>query len=168
MSPSIVRPVPAPTHPHSILVERGEEGAFASRAISLKDMPAGEVFEKMSDATKVDKCSYTTVQTSKSGQIELNSDLVFCNHSCDPSLVFDMNKMEVRVIGNRDLKAGQDLTFFYPSSEWDMAQPFDCNCGASDCVGTIKGARYLDDKTLSKYWLNQHIKDLLAAEGRKA
>lgn len=23
------------------------------------------------------------------------------------------------------------MTFFYPSTEWDMAQGFDCNCGAT-------------------------------------
>ena len=47
--------------------------------------------------------------------IELHSDLVFCNHSCRPTLVFDMAKLEVRVADDRPLSVGDDLTFFYPT-----------------------------------------------------
>lgn len=32
--------------------------------------------------------------------------------------------------GPQGIKKGGDITFFYPSTEWDMAQGFDCSCGA--------------------------------------
>lgn len=107
--------------------------------------------------------AYTSVQTGANSHIELNSDLVYCNHSCNPSLNFDMGKMEVRVVDDRDLKVGDQLTFFYPSSEWDMDQPFQCNCGAGEgvCKGVIDGAKKMDRKDLEGYWLNDHIKELL-------
>lgn len=38
-------------------------------------------------------------------------------------------RWEVRA-GPAGLKKGQDITFFYPSTEWDMAQGFECSCGA--------------------------------------
>lgn len=64
------------------------------------------------------------------------------------------------------LKEGDELTFFYPSTEWDMAQPFDCLCGSGVCKGRISGARDMDGGVLSKYWLGEHIRDLL--EEKKA
>ena len=151
---------PPPTHPDCLRVERSTK-AFASGAYSLVDLPAGALFAKITTATPGKK-AYTSVQTGRNTHIELNSDLVYCNHSCAPSLVFDMGRMEVRVVDDRPLKAGDALTFFYPSTEWDMDQAFQCTCGAGDgiCKGWISGAKNMSDK-LNGYWLNDHISDLL-------
>jgi len=89
----------------------------------------------------------------------LNSDLVYMNHSCAPTAVLDINKMEVRAA--KPIKAGTPVTFFYPSTEWDMAQPFKCNCGARECLGVINGAKHIPRHVLRKYFLNQHIKQML-------
>lgn len=152
--------VPRGTHPDLLLVELGT-GDFASRAVSLKSFGAGQVFSKITGTTNTSERTFATVQTGKNSDIDLNTDLVFCNHSCDPSVVFDMHRMEVRVVDDRPLEKHSDLTFFYPSSEWDMQQPFQCNCGSPKCVGQIKGAKYLSNDVLSRYWLNPHIEDLL-------
>ena len=151
---------PPPTHPDCLRVERSTK-AFASGAYSLVDLPAGALFAKITTATPGKK-AYTSVQTGRDTHIELNSDLVYCNHSCAPSLVFDMGRMEVRVVDDRPLKAGDALTFFYPSTEWDMDQAFQCTCGAGDgiCRGWISGAKDMSDK-LNGYWLNDHISELL-------
>lgn len=77
-----------------------------------------------------------------------------------------MSKFEVRVSANRDLQKGDALTFWYPSSEWEMAQPFDCTCGSRECKGRISGAGDMDEAVLRGYWLNKHIEDMLDA--RKA
>lgn len=69
--------------------------------------------------------------------------------------------MEVRVSKDRDLHEGDLLTFFYPSREWHMAQPFECNCYDPGCLGAIMGASELGKARLDGYWLNQHIKDRL-------
>jgi hypothetical protein len=137
--------------------------AFGNRAVSLIDLPAGSLFLKITKATPATK-AYTSVQVSENSHIELNSDIVFINHSCKPSVVFDMTKMEVRVSDERDLKKGDALTFFYPSSEWDMAQPFDCTCGEEECKGTIDGAGKMDERVVRGYWLNGHIERLLDAK----
>jgi hypothetical protein len=141
-------------------VERSEK-AFGSRAVSLVDLPAHALFARITTATPAVK-AYSSVQTGPDSHIELNSDLVFCNHSCAPSLIFDMGRFEVRV-GDKDLKKGDALTFWYPSSEWHMAQPFDCTCGSDKCKGTISGAGNMNENILREYWLNDHIEDMLAA-----
>lgn len=149
-----------PTHPTVLHVHRSPK-AFSSSAISQTDLPPGAVFAKITTATPATK-AYTSVQTGRNTHIELNSDLVFINHSCTPSLNFDMHRMEVRVVDDRPLRKGDLLTFFYPSTEWNMTQPFECLCGAGDgvCKGWIRGASGLTDHQLQGYWLNPHIEEM--------
>ncbi|KAJ5732228.1 hypothetical protein N7493_003709 [Penicillium malachiteum] len=151
--------LPPPSHPDRLLVNRSPK-AFGSGAYSLIDLPAGALFAKINTATPGKK-AYTSVQTGTDTHIELNSDLVFCNHSCAPSVVFDMARMEVRVVDERPLKKGDALTFFYPSTEWDMDQPFQCTCGAEECRGWITGARVMTLEILDKYWLSPHIASMV-------
>ncbi|KAI9629105.1 hypothetical protein KEM48_011176 [Puccinia striiformis f. sp. tritici PST-130] len=49
------------------------------------------------------------------------------------------------------------LTFAYFSTEWHMAQPFQCACGSKSCLGMIRGAQHLPKQTLDKYFINEHI-----------
>ncbi|KAK1147895.1 hypothetical protein N8T08_000410 [Aspergillus melleus] len=155
-----------PTHPNKLHVHRSPK-PFASGAISQIALPAGSLFTPITGTTSSHK-AYTSVQTGRDSHIELNSDLVYCNHSCAPTLDFDMGKMEVRVVADRDLKVGDALTFFYPSSEWDMDQAFECKCGAESCKEYIKGAKDMSRDQLKGYWLNEHIRELLDERDAKS
>ncbi|KAF2799184.1 hypothetical protein K505DRAFT_321336 [Melanomma pulvis-pyrius CBS 109.77] len=137
-------------------------GSFASRSVSLVNVPAGAVFARITNPTPA-TCAYSSVQASRDLHIELNCDLVYINHSCRPSLVFDMVRWEIRVSSELEggVKAGDELTFFYPSTEWDMAQPFECCCKQAECRGTISGAKDMSAEVLGNYWLNPHIEELL-------
>jgi hypothetical protein len=81
------------------------------------------------------------------------------------------------------------LEFFYPSTEWNMSQPFDCSCGAKvrqlsltaiviisdfsslfrvsvqSCLKRISGAKHIPSKTLKTFVVNEHIKRLKAEGG---
>ena len=78
------------------------------------------------------------------------------NHSCDPNVFFDTTKMEV--VCMKQIQPGEELRFFYPSTEWEMDQPFVCNCGSSNCLQLINGAAHLSDETLAQYRLSDFIK----------
>lgn len=81
-----------------------------------------------------------------------------------------MEKMEVRVardVEGGEIKEGDELTFFYPSSEWDMSQGFECKCGTERCRGYIGGAKKMGREGLKGYWLNKHIEELLDEEEAK-
>lgn len=136
-------------------------GDFSSRITSLVDREPGATLTKIEGSVPTAQRAYSSVQISEDADIELNSDLVYCNHSCDPSVVFDTDKFEVRV-ADRVLNQGDDVTFFYPSTEWQMQQPFECQCGSDQCLGTVRGAKYLDEAVLRRHWLNPHIERLLA------
>ncbi|KAJ6442238.1 galactose-proton symport [Purpureocillium lavendulum] len=152
-----------PSHPELIQVVKGTR-PYAAAAYSLVALPAGAHFARITTATPVPQTTYTSVGTGRDARVELNSDLVYCNHSCAPSLVFDMARREVRVADGRPLRRGDPLTFFYPSSEWDMVQPFRCECGegVQVCLGVVAGASNIDPLVLSRYWLNDHVRELLA------
>ncbi|KAE8151711.1 hypothetical protein BDV25DRAFT_128593 [Aspergillus avenaceus] len=150
-----------PSHPDQLEVVKGDQ-PYQSSARSLISLPAGALFAKITTATPENSDTYSSVAVGKNARIELNSDLVYCNHSCSPSLVFDMTRFEVRVSDDRALAVGDELSFFYPSTEWTMVQPFKCQCGAgSQCIGWIAGASHIPNSVLHRYWLNDHVRQLL-------
>ena len=138
---------------------------FGSSATSKISLPAGALFARLTTVTHTLRQTYSSVQVGRDAHVELNSDIQFINHSCTPSLEFDVARFEVRVVKERALREGDELSFFYPSTEWRMAQPFECHCGAPNriCLGRIKGAETLDKAVLSRYWLNKHVEEMLAA-----
>ena len=65
----------------------------------------------------------------------------FLNHSCNPNGYIDFEDLTYRAL--RPIKKGEELTFNYLTTEWDMANKFDCSCGSNNCYGKIKGFKYL-------------------------
>jgi len=105
--------------------------------------------------------TYLSVQVDDGRHIHLSPEfLQYINHSCDPNTFFDVKKGEIVCL--RDIAAGEEITFFYPSTEWSMAQPFDCFCQTGRCLGKIQGAAYLDTDLIAQYQFAGHILDKLA------
>lgn len=76
---------------------------------------------------------------------------------------------EVRVARDRDLKVGEDLVWFYPSTEWESPRPFECLCGAERCIGMQRGSKFLERYVLEGYFVNEHVRLLMEArEGEAA
>ena len=101
--------------------------------------------------------TYLTVQTAASRHITLMPEfLQYINHSCSPNVFFNTTTMELVCL--QPLQPGDEFTFFYPSTEWEMAQPFVCNCGSAGCLQLINGASHLTVETLSKYKLTDFIR----------
>jgi len=85
--------------------------------------------------------------------------LAFLNHSCNPTCI--IKGADMAVYAARDIAVSEELTFFYPSTEWHMAQPFVCGCGSKNCVRVVSGAKHLPLDTLSKFYINAHILQLM-------
>ncbi len=101
--------------------------------------------------------TYLTVQTGADRHITLMPEfLQYINHSCEPNVFFNTAAMQLLCIA--PLQPGDEFTFFYPSTEWEMAQPFVCNCGSGECLQLINGASHLSVETLAKYRLTDFIK----------
>ncbi|TPX10559.1 uncharacterized protein E0L32_008445 [Thyridium curvatum] len=150
-----------PSHPdiQEVIVNEAE---FTSKSLSRVDLPPFALFAKLDfpPCTVADGPTYATVQYGRDKHLDLNSDLLYINHSCEPSLIFDTGNFNV-IVGPNGLKAGEELTFFYPSTEWHMAQPFDCLCAKPSCRGRIAGAGQMTRDQLAGTWINGHIRQLL-------
>ena len=103
---------------------------------------------------------YLTIQIEEKKHIHLSPEfLQYVNHSCSPNVLFNTSTMNFECVS--DILQGDQLTFFYPATEWDMSQPFECNCGSTNCLGLIKGASATPLSGLKKYTLSAFISLML-------
>jgi hypothetical protein len=117
----------------------------------------GDVICTFSAATTQNFATYLTVQTGADRHITLMPEfLQYVNHSCTPTVFFNTTTMELVCL--QTMQPGDEFTFFYPSTEWEMARPFVCNCGSAACLQLINGASHLSVETLSKYKLTDFIR----------
>lgn len=117
----------------------------------------GDVICNFSAAVVQSYPTYLTVQTGADRHITLMPEfLQYINHGCSPNVFFDTATMQLICL--QPLQPGDEFTFFYPSTEWEMAQPFVCNCGSKDCLQLINGASHLSVETLSRHRLTDFIK----------
>ncbi|MEO5984409.1 MAG: SET domain-containing protein-lysine N-methyltransferase [Ferruginibacter sp.] len=132
-------------------IQTKQKSLYALRAF-LK----GESLSEFSAGKLCDTPNYLTVQTGRNRHITLIPEfLQYINHGCEPNVFFDTTAMQLTAL--RDLSVNEELLFFYPSTEWDMAQPFFCYCESKNCLQNIKGAKYLRSEHLSKYTLTDFI-----------
>ncbi len=116
----------------------------------------GDVICVMPSENIVDKPTRFTVQISKDKHTHVGK-LAALNHSCDPNVILDTEGMVM--IARRDIEKGEELSFFYPSTEWEMQAPFICLCGATNCIHVVAGARFLPLSTLESHYLSKHVRE---------
>lgn len=68
----------------------------------------------------------------------------FMNHGCQPNVAFDVVSWQFRAA--RDIRMGEQLRFNYNTTEYQMAEPFFCNCNDLKCYGQIAGFKYLSEE----------------------
>ena len=118
----------------------------------------GEVISAIPSDNVVDRANRFTVQIGRNEHTDVGK-LAALNHSCDPNVILDTENLEL--VACRDIAKGDELSFFYPSTEWEMDAPFICLCGASNCIHVVAGARFLPLSTLEHHYLNKHIRELM-------
>jgi hypothetical protein len=128
---------------------------------SLRSYQPGDVIADFSPGTIGAEPTYLTVQVGIRKHITLQPEfLQYINHSCDPNVFFNTTTMEL--VALKELKPEDEMTFFYPSTEWKMTQSFTCYCGSPYCLGEIKGAAFLSRETSEKYRFTDFIQQQLA------
>lgn len=123
----------------------GQRGVVASEPI-----PTGEVVLLVNGMT-TDRPSRYSIQVGEHEHVDLPPDVdparsavdhpwQFLNHSCAPNA----RLVGRTVVAARPIGAGDEVTFDYNTTEYDMASPFECRCGAKGCNGRrIAGYRHL-------------------------
>jgi hypothetical protein len=124
--------------------------------VTKQSYKKGEVICAMPSENVVDKPTRFTVQIAKEKHTHVGK-LAALNHSCDPNVVLDTENM--LMIARRDIEKGEELSFFYPATEWEMQAPFICLCGSTNCIHVVAGARFLPLSTLEAHYLSKHVRE---------
>jgi hypothetical protein len=121
-----------------------DHGPFGEMIRAVKPITAGEVLFYLSGEI-VDQPTKYTIQLDETRHVLTPNGLwKSMNHACEPNVRIDTATREMIAI--RDLAPGEELTFNYNTTEWDMAAPFACGCGAKLCAGTIRGFKHLTNE----------------------
>lgn len=131
------------------------------KLIALVEIRKGEVIHNIKPYSRGLKRDFLTVQVNSNEHI-LDQSLEAMNHSCSPTTYIDCERMQI--IAERKIFPGEELTFFYPSTEWTMDRPFKCNCGDLNCLGFVGGAKNLSINQIANWKLNSHIKSQRLSE----
>jgi hypothetical protein len=143
-------------------------GAYLT--ITLEAIRAGEVI-LTAQGEEVDRPSRTSLQVDEGVHLEVPAGLSlartmdayqwrFLDHSCDPAASFRGREL----VALRDLPAWSLVTFDYNTTEYELAEPFHCECGSPSCQGEqVRGFRHLDaaDRRRRLPHLASHLRRLL-------
>lgn len=139
-------------------LEDGHKALHARRAFA-----PGDTLVEFSARATLDEPTVHSVQVSETEHILLEPEfLQYTNHSCSPNVVLDVERMAVIAIAR--IEVGDELVYFYPSTETTMKQPFFCGCRSPHCLGFIQGASHLPADVLGRYHVADHVRVLLFAK----
>src|SRR5688572_16512633 len=125
------------------------------RLITTEPLAAGQLVQEIAQYTVESRPTFQSIQVGPDVHLDNIGLWAYLNHSCRPSVIVDAAARAV--FAARPIAAGEELTFFYPSTEWDMERPFACLCGAPECIREVAGAKYLPDAVLACYFINAFI-----------
>lgn len=117
---------------------------FSARAVA----PDEQLFTIEGDLTSIP--TRYSVQVGPSTHVDLAPDVPlevvldrfywrFMNHSCEPNVTVRGRAVH----GLRRIEQWEEITFDYNTTEFDIAEPFDCRCGSARCAGRVSGFRHL-------------------------
>lgn len=133
------------------------DSSYGAKLVAQTRFAQGDLVWKIADYEVVMHPTRQTIQVDRDTHISELGHIAYLNHSCRPNVIVDTTRLACYAA--RDIAPGDELTYFYPSTEWDLAQPFVCLCGAPECIRLVVGAKYLPLDVLGRYFINQHIRE---------
>ena len=129
----------------TVQYDDGYKGLFAS-----KDIRAGSVIFHLKGCVSTCANKYS-IQLSRNKHLDFppvrkpNDDLDYAwqylNHSCDPNGYLNAAEYCFRAL--RNISKGEEITFNYLATEYELASPFRCGCRSVNCFGLIRGNKFL-------------------------
>ena len=139
-----------------VVVRTGPDGG--RRLVAARTLRAGEELARLDRVRLVSTPERYSLQVGASLHAVDLGVWRWLNHACAPSVAVACEPLSVVTLRQVDL--GEELTLFYPATEWVMAEPFTCRCGASACVGLVAGASVLPAEVLGRHRLSPHVAEL--------
>jgi SET domain-containing protein len=82
--------------------------------------------------------------------IDGDSVAAFINHCCEPNCETDEFDEHIWIIAQRDIAAGEELTYDYNLYDGDDDDDAPCRCGAKQCRGSMYGEEELERRAKEK------------------
>ncbi|RNF11483.1 methyltransferase [Trypanosoma rangeli] len=86
----------------------------------------------------------STIELPGYQHLRLTGGSEFIRHACQPNLRLEIVGDSIRGVALRFIEEGEELTYNYLCTEWDIAEPFHCTCNTDSCYAFIRGFYYLD------------------------
>ena len=86
------------------------------------------------------------------GDYVIDGDSVasFINHCCEPNCETDEFDEHIWIIAQRDIAAGEELTYDYNLYDGDDDDEAPCRCGEKQCRGSMYGEEELERRAKAK------------------
>ena len=138
-------------------VWNGQSGVYAARDFE----PGDKVMEVLGDVGTAP--TRYSIQISADRHVHPDGPETpwkFLNHACRPNLALDPESRHF--VALEVVKPGTQLTFNYLTTEWEMAEAFECECGDEKCFGIIAGFSRLDESSRERIYedVMPHIRTL--------
>lgn len=124
-------------------------GGFAKTAIANGARIIEYVGERISKSESLKRCEENNEyiftlneREDLDGNVEWNPAR-FINHSCTPNCDAELEDEHIWIVANRDIRAGEELTFNY-GFDLENYREYPCRCGAPSCVGFIVAEAFFD------------------------
>lgn len=135
-------------------------GLFAS-----KDFAAGDLVMSSRSLAETKTSGSHTVQIDWETHILMDLPAILINHSCDANIGIRNNTNGVvrffdgktsssgayDFFAIRSIQKGEELTWDYEASEWELCTPFQCGCGSPKCRGKLSGFKHNADVIRNRY-----------------
>lgn len=108
--------------------------------VASQPIKVGEVIVQSCEEEIQNHRTWRTLQLDESRHLR-NEFLNFVDHSCSPNSLLDV--VNLALVAIRDIPVGCPVRFFYPGSEVELSQTFECHCGSKECLQHINGGFYL-------------------------
>lgn len=140
-------------------------GVFAMEAIEAGELIAefeGETYIAESTATSLPKVMVDhAIQINPTHYVHGEGCLAqLINHSCDPNCGI---RGLTSVVAAKRIEVGEEVTWSYPCSESSDWILHDCQCGSSNCMGTVRGFADLPLSVQAAYFERNLVSDWIRA-----
>jgi hypothetical protein len=115
----------------NVYIKRKENGMYG--LFSRITFRKGENILDIRLSDKQDNRDFRSIELAEGHY--MHPDGQFTNHSCDPNAYID--KQRGFLIASKQVWPNDEITFDYLASETEIVSPFNCHCGAENCVGKI-------------------------------
>jgi len=119
------------------------KGLFTSQKIEQNEI----IIEIIGDVVEDD---LTNVHNPYALQIDFRKYIIpknitrYINHSCDPNCKIEILNDKIVLKSIKKINEFEELTYNYNTTEYDLGvDSFRCGCKSKDCIGIVKGFKYL-------------------------